>query len=103
VLLTYWQSRSDSIGGDRKPIRFHQDAASNEFGYPFRRYPATPCSKRLLVLCDSTQTGSDAGWESRRDHLHTPGTSTKQTKADNQVELDALLPAILDKAFKGEL
>ena len=27
----------------------------------------------------------------------------KQAQADNQVELDALLPAILDKAFKGEL
>ena len=27
----------------------------------------------------------------------------KKAQADNQVELDALLPAILDKAFKGEL
>lgn len=26
-----------------------------------------------------------------------------QTQADNQIELDALLPAILDRAFKGEL
>jgi type I restriction enzyme S subunit len=27
----------------------------------------------------------------------------RQTQAANQCELDALLPAVLDKAFKGEL
>lgn len=30
-------------------------------------------------------------------------STIQKTKAENQVELDALLPAILDKAFKGEL
>ena len=37
------------------------------------------------------------------DNLQTKVAAIKQTQSDNQTELDALLPAILDKAFKGEL
>ena len=35
--------------------------------------------------------------------LQTKVADIKKAQADNQTELDALLPAILDKAFKGEL
>ena len=37
------------------------------------------------------------------DSLQTKAAAIKQAHAANQSELDALLPAILDKAFKGEL
>ena len=37
------------------------------------------------------------------DSLQTKATAIKQAHAANQDELDALLPAILDKAFKGQL
>lgn len=37
------------------------------------------------------------------DNLQTKVAAIKQIQSDNQTELDALLPAILDKAFKGEL
>ncbi len=39
----------------------------------------------------------------RFDSLQTKVTAIKQAQSDNQTELDALLPALLDKAFKGEL
>ena len=37
------------------------------------------------------------------DRLQTKAAAIKQAHSDNQTELDALLPAILDKAFKGDL
>ena len=37
------------------------------------------------------------------DSLQTKAAAIKQAHSANQTELDALLPAILDKAFKGEL
>ena len=37
------------------------------------------------------------------DSLQTKAATIKQAHSANQTELDALLPAILDKAFKGEL
>lgn len=37
------------------------------------------------------------------DNLQAKVVAIKQAQADNQTELDALLPLILDKAFKGEL
>ncbi len=37
------------------------------------------------------------------DRLQAQVAAIKQAQADNQTELDALLPSILDKAFKGEL
>ena len=37
------------------------------------------------------------------DSLQTKAAAIKQAQSANQTELDALLPAILDKAFKGEL
>lgn len=37
------------------------------------------------------------------DSLQTKAAAIKKAHAANQAELDALLPAILDKAFKGEL
>lgn len=39
----------------------------------------------------------------RFDRLQAKVAQIKNAQASNQVELDALLPAILDKAFKGEL
>ena len=37
------------------------------------------------------------------DSLQTKVATIKQAQSDNQAELDGLLPALLDKAFKGEL
>jgi len=37
------------------------------------------------------------------NRLQAQVTAIHQAQADNQTEIDALLPAILDKAFKGEL
>ena len=37
------------------------------------------------------------------DNLQSKSATIKQAHSENQTELDALLPAILDKAFKGEL
>ena len=37
------------------------------------------------------------------DSLQTKAAAIKQAHSANQTELDALLPAVLDKAFKGEL
>lgn len=37
------------------------------------------------------------------NHLQEKVAAIQNTQADNQTELDALLPSILDKAFKGEL
>jgi len=37
------------------------------------------------------------------NRLQAQVAAVQQAQADNQIELDALLPAILDKAFKGEL
>lgn len=37
------------------------------------------------------------------DALHAGGDALKRLQAETAAELDALLPSILDKAFKGEL
>ena len=37
------------------------------------------------------------------NRLQTQAASIIQAQADNQTELEVLLPAILDRAFKGEL
>jgi type I restriction enzyme S subunit len=37
------------------------------------------------------------------DRLETEVDALKRLQADTAAELDALLPSILDKAFKGEL
>jgi type I restriction enzyme S subunit len=39
----------------------------------------------------------------RLDALQTEVDALKRLQAETAVELDALLPAILDRAFKGEL
>ena len=42
-------------------------------------------------------------WQSRIGHLQEKADALKPLQAETAAELDALLPSILDKAFKGEL
>jgi type I restriction enzyme, S subunit len=47
-------------------------------------------------------------WEQRRvvnelDELQAKVDSLKQLQAETSAEIDALMPSILDKAFRGEL
>ena len=37
------------------------------------------------------------------NELPAPALSGRRLQAESQVELDALLPSVLDRAFKGEL
>jgi len=54
------------------------------------------------------QSDSTTFWEQRRivaelDALQAEVEALKHLQAETAAELDALLPAILDRAFKGEL
>lgn len=57
------------------------------FGFPFR-YPPLPDQYRIVVELRALQAEVDA---------------LKQQQTETAAELDALLPAILDRAFRGEL
>jgi type I restriction enzyme S subunit len=57
------------------------------FGFHLR-YPALPEQRRIVAELDSLQAEVDA---------------LKLLQAETTAELDALLPSVLDKAFKGEL
>lgn len=50
--------------------------------------PPLPEQRRIVAYLDNLQARVDA---------------VKQLQAETQAELDALLPSILDKAFRGEL
>jgi type I restriction enzyme S subunit len=52
------------------------------------RYPPLEEQRRIVAYLDGLQGKVDA---------------LKQLQAQTQVELDALLPSVLDKAFQGEL
>jgi len=45
----------------------------------------------------------DVGQQKRGEALFAQMDALKRLQAETAAELDALLPAILDKAFKGEL
>ncbi len=52
------------------------------------KFPPLPEQRRIVAYLDVLQAKVDA---------------LRRLQADTGAELDALLPAVLDKAFKGEL
>jgi type I restriction enzyme S subunit len=57
------------------------------FGYPFC-HPPLSAQRRIVAELDGLQTKVDA---------------VKRLQAETAVELDALLPSILGRAFRGEI
>jgi len=70
--------------------------------------PAWRCSIRAAGRRSNSQARTSARYEQRRivaelDALQAEVEALKRLQAETSAELDALLPALLDRAFKGEL
>ena len=58
--------------------------------------------RRIVAYLDGLPPGGDLRSE-RVNELPAPVLSGRRLQSELQVELDTLLPSVLDRAFKGEL
>ena len=89
-----WAAKSDGITGDELLGFINQDEC------------ARPDGKRGAGLFVYLRSLTSSNGDNRRDVIATvfKGVdNVKRLQAETAAELDALLPAILDRAFKGEL
>ena len=90
--------RAEFLAAHFKPRKVWEDVARGSKGLGDRRQRVQPAQ-----LLAHTMWLPPITWQNRLAEVRTEVDALKRLQAETAAELDALLPAILDKAFKGEL
>jgi type I restriction enzyme S subunit len=90
--------RAEFLAAYFKPSHVWKDVATGSKGLGDRRQRVQPAQ----VLAHELWLPPIA-WQNRLADVQMEVDALKRLQAETATELDALLPAILDKAFKGEL